>query len=84
VTIVYHTVVLHIPPTPLGLLPERWTVQHWCNLCRRQVAPAQLVAHAQDHERTERPDDHGSFQSPRTSGTLASDQPTTITDEPRR
>jgi hypothetical protein len=50
-TVTYRTVVLHIPPTPLGLLPERWTVEHWCSLCRQRVTPAQQITHAQDHDR---------------------------------
>ncbi|MDQ6613201.1 MAG: hypothetical protein M3083_00145 [Actinomycetota bacterium] len=50
VTTTYRSIVLHIPPTPLGLLPERWTIEHWCNLCRQRVTPAQLITHAQDHE----------------------------------
>jgi hypothetical protein len=53
-TVTYRTVVLHISPTPLGLLPERWTVEHHCSLCRQRVAPAELIAHAQDHEQVER------------------------------
>jgi hypothetical protein len=50
VTTSYRSIVLHIPATPQPLLAERWTVDHWCNLCRQRVAPAQLIAHAQDHE----------------------------------
>ncbi len=49
-TITYRTVVLHLPPTPLGLLPERWTIEHHCTLCRQRITPEQLVAHAQRHE----------------------------------
>ncbi len=49
-TITYRTVVLHIPPTPLGLLPERWTVEHYCNLCRQRVTPETLVAHTRNHD----------------------------------
>ncbi|MGH3858484.1 hypothetical protein [Actinokineospora sp.] len=49
-TTVYRTVVPHVPPTPLGLLPERWTIEHWCNLCRQRVTPEQSIAHAQRHE----------------------------------
>jgi hypothetical protein len=52
-TITYRTVVLHIPPTPLGLLPERWAIEHWCSLCRQRVTPAQLITHAQGHEQAE-------------------------------
>lgn len=50
VTTTYRSIVLHIPPTHPRLLPERWTVEHWCNLCRQRVIPAQLIAHAQDHD----------------------------------
>ena len=49
-TVTYRTVVLHVPPTPLGLLPERWVVDHRCNDCRHRVATHDLVAHAQHHE----------------------------------
>lgn len=49
----YRTVVLHIPPTPLGLLPERWAIEHYCNLCRERVTPEQLIAHAQGHDHAE-------------------------------
>jgi hypothetical protein len=52
-TITYRTVVLHLPPTPLGLLPERWAVEHWCNACRQRVTSDQLVAHARDHDSTD-------------------------------
>lgn len=48
----YRTVVLHIPPTPLGLLPERWAVEHWCTACRRQVTTDQLILHARGHYST--------------------------------
>lgn len=48
----YRTVVLHIPPTPLGLLPERWAVEHWCNACRQQVMTDQLILHARGHDST--------------------------------
>ena len=46
----YRTVVLHVPPTPLGLLPERWVVEHWCNDCRQRVETNDLVTHARHHE----------------------------------
>ena len=48
--VAYRTVVLHVPPSPLGLLPERWVVDHRCNDCRQRVATDDLVAHAQCHE----------------------------------
>ncbi len=54
-TITYRTVVLHVPPTPLGLLAERWTVEHWCSLCHQRVASQTLVAHARDHELSANP-----------------------------
>ncbi len=63
-TIIYRTVVLHLPPTPLGLLPERWAIEHWCSRCRRRVMPEELVAHARDHGRDEHADGDESFQSP--------------------
>ena len=53
-SVVYHTVVLHVPATPLGLLPERWAVEHHCGVCRQRVVPAELVAHARGHEQAER------------------------------
>lgn len=49
----YRTIVVHLPPTPLGLLAGRWAIEHWCSLCRQRVTAAELVAHAQDHEHAE-------------------------------
>lgn len=49
----YRTVVAHLPPTPMGLLPERWAVEHRCDVCRQRVASDQLVDHARDHDRSE-------------------------------
>jgi len=49
--VTYRTVVYWGPPTPLGLLPGRWTIQHRCNLCREAVATDQLLSHAKDHSR---------------------------------
>jgi hypothetical protein len=49
-TVAYRTIVLHVPPTPLGMCPERWVVEHWCNECHQRVATNDLVAHAQRHE----------------------------------
>lgn len=51
-TVTYRTVVLHLPPTPLGLLPERWVIEHCCNACRQRVAPDQLIVHARSHHTT--------------------------------
>ena len=62
-TVTYRTVVLHIPPTPLGLLAERWTIEHHCSLCRQLVMPAQLIAHARGHEQAE-PSPHHHEEGP--------------------
>ena len=51
-TTIFRTLVLHLPATPLGLLPGRWNIEHWCTLCRSQVATQDLVAHAQAHTHT--------------------------------
>ena len=47
--IVYRTRVVELPATPLGLLPARWKVEHWCTSCRCEVASEDLVEHAQLH-----------------------------------
>ena len=49
-TATYRTIVLHIPATPLGLLAERWKVDHWCNQCHASVGADDLIVHARDHE----------------------------------
>jgi hypothetical protein len=64
----YRTVVVHHAPTPLGLLPAPWAIEHRCCLCHQRVLPAQLIAHAQHHERAGSDE---SFQTPEASGTLA-------------
>lgn len=46
---VFRTIVTELPPTPLGLLPARWTIEHWCTTCRHHVAATDLLAHAQTH-----------------------------------
>jgi len=76
VTVTFRTVVVHLPPTPLGLLPEKWAVEHSCSRCHCLVSAEQLIAHARDHERNDRPDDEESFQSPPASATLATEPPT--------
>jgi hypothetical protein len=48
-TTVFRTVVVDLPPTPLGLLPGRCKIEHWCTLCRSEVTTEDLVAHAQAH-----------------------------------
>lgn len=45
----YTTVVTELPPTPLGLLPARWTVEHHCRTCRQTVPTAELLGHARTH-----------------------------------
>lgn len=75
-TVTFRTIVLHLPPTPLGLLPEKWAVEHRCGLCHCLVSAEQLIAHARDHEHNDRPEDEVSFQSPPPSVTLASEPPT--------
>jgi hypothetical protein len=49
-TVTFRTVVLDVPPSPLGLLPGGIVVEHWCNLCRHQVATEHLAAHARSHD----------------------------------
>lgn len=46
----YRTEILHLPPTPLGLLGERWLTEHTCTTCRQRVATDQLIAHARAHQ----------------------------------
>jgi hypothetical protein len=55
--ITYRTVVMHLRPTPLGLLGERWTIEHWCNTCRQRVSTNELVAHARGHHHAHGADD---------------------------
>ncbi len=45
----FRTVVSYLPPTPLGLLPGRWAIEHRCTVCRLSVATDELIAHAQAH-----------------------------------
>jgi hypothetical protein len=51
VTITYRTCVLHLPATPLGMLPECWRVEHQCSGCHQRVESDQLIAHARQHEK---------------------------------
>ena len=48
-TTTFRTQVLYLPPTPLGLLPGRWAVEHRCTICRVRVATDDLTSHAQEH-----------------------------------
>ena len=47
--ITYYTFVLHSPATPLGLLPESWTVMHKCSRCNDWVESDRLILHACQH-----------------------------------
>ncbi|MGQ0617850.1 MAG: hypothetical protein ACT4PW_12815 [Acidimicrobiia bacterium] len=51
--ITFHTRVSWLPPTPLGLLPGRWHLEHCCAACRNVVATDDLIDHAQAHTATE-------------------------------
>lgn len=59
--VTYHTVAMYLPPTPLGLLGERWAIEHWCNTCRQRVSTDQLVTHTRSHDN---PAPTTSFPSP--------------------
>jgi hypothetical protein len=48
-TTIYRTIVLDLPPTPLGLLPRCWKIEHHCTRCHATVATDDLIAHAQAH-----------------------------------
>jgi len=48
--ITYRTTLLHVRPSPLGLVLARWVVDHTCTPCRERVPADELVAHAKDHE----------------------------------
>jgi hypothetical protein len=48
-TFTLRTFVMKLPPTPLGLLPECWTIEHRCDSCRQTVSSAELLAHIQTH-----------------------------------
>jgi hypothetical protein len=51
----YRTIVLHVSASPLGLSPERWIVDHWCNLCHQRVPTNELIAHGREHAKTDPP-----------------------------
>lgn len=72
-TVTYRTIVLHVPPTPMGLLPERWVVHHSCNACRQRVTGDQLVLHARGHERIGAHVPDGSFPTTPVPGTMTPD-----------
>lgn len=72
-TVTYRTVVLHVAPTPMGLLGERWVVDHWCNACRQRVPSDRLVLHARGHESIDAHAPGGSFPTASGQGTMAPD-----------
>jgi hypothetical protein len=47
--IVYRTVVYWIDPSPLGLVGNRWSIEHRCTRCRQTMPTNQLPAHPQAH-----------------------------------
>ena len=47
--VAYRTLVYWIEPSPLGLVGNRWAIEHRCNLCRQAVPTDQLLGHAQAH-----------------------------------
>jgi len=49
---VYRTLVYWIDPSPLGLVGNRWAIEHRCTHCRQIVPTDQLLAHAQAHAAT--------------------------------
>ena len=46
---IFRTVVAYLPPTPLGLLPGEWMIEHRCTVCHDKVVAEDLVDHAQAH-----------------------------------
>jgi hypothetical protein len=48
-TVIYRTLVYWVPPSPLGLVGNRWAIEHRCDLCHRTVPTDQLLSHAKDH-----------------------------------
>jgi hypothetical protein len=48
-TTIYRTVVVHLPPTPLGLVPASWHIEHRCTVCHDNVPTAELIDHARRH-----------------------------------
>ena len=45
----FRTTVTELPSTPLGLLPARWHLEHWCTACHRQIDTGNLIHHAREH-----------------------------------
>ena len=65
--IVYRTLVYWIDPSPLGLVGNRWAIEHRCTHCRQTVPTDQLLAHAhaQAHATLTTPKSHVSDMSPK-------------------
>ena len=51
-TTIFRTLVVDLPATPLGLLPARWKVEHYCTVCRSKVPTEDLIPHARAHNQT--------------------------------
>jgi hypothetical protein len=51
-TITFRTLVLDVPPAPLGLIPGWAVIEHRCNLCPYKVATEHRAAHARAHDAT--------------------------------
>ena len=47
--VTFHTVVLDVPATPLGMLPRSFVIDHWCNECKQRVGHDDLIGHARAH-----------------------------------
>lgn len=47
--IIFRTEVFYVPLSPLGLLGDRWVVQHRCTACHERVPGDELLTHAQRH-----------------------------------
>lgn len=48
-TVSFHTMVFDVAPTPLGLPPRRFVIEHRCNHCGQLMLTHQLVDHARAH-----------------------------------
>ena len=63
--VAHQTLVYRIEPSPLGLLDNRWAMEHRCNLCRRAVPTDQLLNHRPSPRRADlRPKSHVDDMSP--------------------
>lgn len=47
--VIYRTLVYWVTPSPLGLVGNRWAIEHRCSLCHETVPTDQLLTHAQGH-----------------------------------